>query len=332
MAAPRLLSRYTSLIESELRVALAGDSLLYAILRYHVGLEDSTGAPSLALGKLIRPSLVLFTTEKLGGNVEQALPAAIGLEFVHNFSLIHDDIQDHDEIRRGRKTVWSLYGIAQAINAGDLMQALAVTQGACAGEDIVAALVEATVMMIEGQGLDLAFEEKKVKEVDVASYLDMIDKKTGALIRCAFRMGGLLAGSPIDVVQDLVDMGRDLGRAFQIRDDLLGIWGRGTVTGKPQGSDIRRRKKSLPVAVAFAQACREDRDLLTEVYSKKEIEDKDVKRVIALMERTNISQACEEQLSVHLEQARARLATLPFSERGIEEMDELIDYLSRRKR
>ena len=329
MTTPRFLSRYTSLIESELRVALTGDSLLYAILRYHVGLEDSTGAPVRALGKLIRPSLVLFTTEELGGDVEQALPAAIGLELVHNFSLIHDDIQDHDEIRRGRKTVWSLYGIAQAINAGDLMQALAVAQGARAGKEIVAALVEATVAMIEGQGLDLAFEEE---EVDVASYLDMIDKKTGALICCAFRMGGLLAGSPIDVVQDLVEMGRDLGRAFQIRDDLLGIWVNGTVTGKPQGSDIRRRKKSLPVSMAFAQACSEDRDLLTEVYSRKEIDDKDIKRVIALMERANVRQTCEEQVSAHLEQARARLATLPFSERGIEEMAELIDYLARRKR
>jgi len=329
MTTPRFLLRYTSLIEGGLRVALAGDSLLYAILRYHVGLENEHGAPTLAPGKLIRPSLVLFTTEELGGNIEQALPAAIGLELVHNFSLIHDDIQDHDEIRRGRKTVWNLYGIAQAINAGDLMQALAVAQGARAGREIVAALVEATVAMIEGQGLDLAFEEE---EVDVASYLDMIDKKTGALIRCAFRMGGLLAGSPIDVVQDLVEMGRDLGRAFQIRDDLLGIWGNGTVTGKPQGSDIRRRKKSLPVSMAFAQACGEDRDLLTEVYFRKEIEDKDVERVIALMERANVRQACEEQVSAHLEQARARLATLPFSERGIEEMNELIDYLVRRKR
>jgi len=329
MTTPRFLLRYTSRIEGGLRVALAGDSLLYGILRYHVGLENEHGAPALALGKLIRPSLVLFTTEELGGNIEQALPAAIGLELVHNFSLIHDDIQDHDEIRRGRKTVWNLYGIAQAINAGDLMQALAVAQGARAGREIVAALVEATVAMIEGQGLDLAFEEK---EVDVASYLDMIDKKTGALIRCAFRMGGLLAGSPIDVVQDLVEMGRDLGRAFQIRDDLLGIWGNGTVTGKPQGSDIRRRKKSLPVSMAFAQACGEDRDLLTEVYFRKEIEDKDVERVIALMERANVRQACEEQVSTHLEQARVRLAALPFSERGIEEMNELIDYLVRRKR
>ena len=332
MTTPRFLSRYTSLIEGGLRVALAGDSLLYAILRYHVGLENEHGAPALALGKLIRPSLVLFTTEELGGNIEQALPAAIGLELVHNFSLIHDDIQDHDEMRRGRKTVWSLYGIAQAINAGDLMQALAVAQGARAGKEIVAALVEAAVAMIEGQGLDLAFEEKRVKEVNVASYLDMIDKKTGALIRSAFRMGGLLAGSPIGVVQDLVEMGRDLGRAFQIRDDLLGIWGNGTVTGKPQGSDIRRKKKSLPVSMVFAQACGEGRDFLTEVYSREEVDDKDVERVIALMERANVRQACEERVSAHLEQARARLATLPFSERGIEEMNEFIDYLARRKR
>jgi geranylgeranyl diphosphate synthase type I len=329
MTPPKILVRYAPLIEEGLLAALQGDSLLYAILRYHVGLEDEQGAPAKALGKLLRPSLVLFTAEELGGDIEQSLPAAIGLELVHNFSLIHDDIQDHDEVRRGRPTVWSRYGIAQAINAGDLMQALAVAQAARAGQEIVTVLVEATVMMIEGQSLDIAFEERGA---DVSSYLEMIDKKTGALICSSLHLGGLLAGAPTNIIEGLVAMGRDLGRAFQIRDDLLGIWGDGTVTGKPQGSDIRRRKKSLPVTMALAGARSGERDLLEEIYSKEDIDNDDVTRVIAVLERLGVRQDCEEQVNAHLERATAQLATLPFSERGREEMNELIDYLARRKK
>ena len=327
MTSPRLLLRYRSQLEDALGESLRGDSLLYTILRYHVGLEDRHGTTTRAFGKLVRPSLVLFTTEELGGELEQVLPGAIALELIHNFSLIHDDIQDHDETRRGRRTVWSLYGVAQAINAGDLMQALAVAQAARAGEKAVITLVEATVEMIEGQGLDLDFEEK---EVGVDSYLQMIDKKTGALIRCAFRLGGLLAGVATDVIEGLIELGRELGRAFQIRDDLLGVWGNGEITGKPQGSDIRRRKKSLPVAFALARASGEERALLQEVYAKEEITDDEVKRVIAVMEQLDVRKAGEEQITYYLKRATGQLAGLPFSEQGREEMRELIGYLARR--
>ncbi|MCD5416435.1 polyprenyl synthetase family protein [Candidatus Bipolaricaulota bacterium] len=335
MTHPRILLRYTSLIEEGLFSALQGDSLLYTILRYHMGLEDGRGVQ--ARGKLLRSRLLLFTAEELGTDPETALPGALALEFVHNFSLIHDDIQDNDAVRRGQQTVWLRYGIGQAINAGDLMQGLAVAQAALVGEDAVVALVEATMEMIEGQALDLAFEREKV---GTEPYLGMIDKKTGALIRAAFRLGGLLAGAAADVVKDLVELGQDLGRVFQIRDDMLGIWGDGTETGKPHGSDIRRRKKSLPIVIAMADAAGnaigsatgDERVLLQEIYAKKTIDDADVKRVIDVLDRLNVHQECEEQVNSHLNRADERIAALPFSQQGREEIRELIDYLARRER
>lgn len=329
MTLPRILTRYRAQIEEGLLNSLKGGSLLYAILRYHVGLEDERGTPAKNMGKLLRPSLVLFTAEELGGEMARALKGALALELIHNFSLIHDDIQDCDPTRRGQPTVWKRYGVAQAINLGDLMQALAVTQALTVGKEAMSVLMEATVEMIEGQGFDLDFEGKAV---GVNSYLKMIDKKTGALIRCAFRMGGLIACVPSGVVKDLGEMGKELGRAFQIRDDLLGIWGDKAITGKPQGTDICRKKRSLPVAIALARASGEERDLLGEVYAKEKILAADVKCVIAVMERLGVRSLAEEQIADHLDRAGTWLAKIPFSQRGKEEMKELIDYMAIREK
>ncbi len=326
---PRLLSRYGDRIEQGLRDALVGESLLYWALRYHVGLEDERGVPCRTLGKLLRPSLVLFTADEFDADPARALSAAVGLELIHNFSLIHDDIQDRDAVRRGRRTVWSLYGVEQAINAGDLMQTLAMAQALQAGEESLGVLLRATVEMIEGQGLDLAFEKE---EVTLGVYFEMVDKKTGALIRCALELGGVLGGGQATVIRDLVGLGRALGRAFQIRDDLLGVWGNGAETGKPEGSDIRRRKKSFPVAVVFDRAPQPEREALQAIYAEPRISEGEVARVIGLMERLGIREAGEEAVTAALDRASAHLKRLPFSQNGAEEMSELIDYLARRKK
>jgi geranylgeranyl diphosphate synthase type I len=245
MTLPPLLQRYRSRIERGLREGLQGETRVAEMLRYHLGIENGDDDGAASMGKLLRPSLVLFTAEQLGEAPDHALPAAIGLELIHNFSLIHDDIQDHDETRRGRPTVWCRYGVAQAINAGDAMQVLAVRHALDAGEAAAGILLEATWEMIEGQSLDLALEGRPAS---ADAYLSMIDRKTGALLRCALRLGGTLAGAEPEVLLALAAAGTELGRAFQIHDDLLGIWGNGATTGKPQGSDIRRRKRTLPIA------------------------------------------------------------------------------------
>ena len=332
MSRPQILQLYRDKLERGLAAALRasesrdGDPL-YPILRYHVGLCDEKGRVEKALGKMLRPSLLLFLTRELGGDVDRALPAAVSLELVHNFSLIHDDIQDHDEIRRGRPTVWKLIGVAQAINAGDLMYSLAVKQALVSGRAAARSIIDAATAMIEGQAFDLAFEDRWV---DSGSYIAMIDKKTGALIRCAFSTAGIISGASADVFNILAALGGELGRAFQITDDLLGVWGNGDITGKPKGSDIRRKKKSFPVALAMQRADDKGRSILEGIYGRHEITDEDVASVVELMSNLDVRKSGEEAVDEHLKRATASLERLPISKEGKEMMHELIAYLARR--
>lgn len=338
MSIPQILRLHRDTIERGLDEALRDPAFeesspekspLYPMLRYHVGLCDENGSAVKALGKMLRPSLLLFVSRELGGNVEGALPAAIALELVHNFSLIHDDIQDHDELRRGRPTVWKLIGVAQAINAGDLMYSIAIRNALHSGIDGASSIIDAATAMIEGQGLDLAFEDRWV---DVPSYIDMIDKKTGALITCAFRTAGIIAHADQATIDALTSLGKYLGRAFQIRDDLLGVWGDGDITGKPQGSDIRRKKKSFPVVLSMQRAGEQGRSLLERVYAQEEISDSDVARVIELIDGLDGKKSGEMAVDEYLREARGLLERLPLSKEGKELMNELIVYLARREK
>ena len=329
MSDPAVLTRHRALIEGGLSTALAGSSFLHKVLRYHLGLEDEAGTPQRKTGKLLRPSLALHSAGELGADLEKALPAAVALEMVHNFSLIHDDIQDRDETRRGRAAVWVIHGTAQAINSGDLLQALAVREALRSGAAVAQALVESTAEMIEGQALDLGFEGCPA---GVRAYIDMIDRKTGALIRCAFRIGGLLARASGDTLDRLNDLGKYLGRAFQIRDDVLGIWGKEEATGKPAGSDIRRRKTSLPAALGFELARGKDRAILERVYGQEAVTDADVAAATQVLERLEVRDEAEGWLSESLGAAEIALGKAGFSRRGVEEMEELLTYLKRRER
>ena len=331
MTLPAMFERYRTVIEDGLVEALQGTSPPSAILRYHVGLEDESGKKVRKTGKLLRPSLVLFTAEELGASLNEGLPAALALEMIHNFSLIHDDIQDQDEMRRGRPSVWRRFGIAQGINAGDLLlvKAIDLVQGLPKTAQITKALLTATCEMIEGQVLDVAFEGQ---DVGIESYLTMVEKKTGALIHCAFQLGALAASSPPEVLESVCTMGLEIGKAFQICDDLLGVWGDGEITGKPQGSDIRRKKTSLPVVVAFAQAGEKELEKLRNVYKKTEILDEDVANVVAVMDELNIRSLVEERIHQQLARARDELGKIPFTSRGMQDMEGLLDYLARREK
>ena len=324
-----VLIRYRTTIERGLRQALDGETKLLSLLRHHVGVADIEGRPIDAMGKLLRPGLVLLTAEHLGGALDDALPAAVALELVHNFSLIHDDIEDRDRTRRGRPTVWTMHGVNQAINAGDLMLSIAIRTALAAGNAVVEKLIEATAEMIEGQSLDLEFESRTAS---VDEYLEMIDHKTGALLRCAFELGALTAGADEVVRSRVVEMSRGIGRAFQIQDDLLGIWGNGDLVGKPQGSDIRRRKKSFPVAVAFERVPIAERDRLASIYEQGEVSEEDVQWVIALLDSLDVRSEGERWVGEQLRRARLTLDRLPFSESGREEMEQLIGDLAGRKK
>ncbi len=228
---------------------------LYGMLRYHLGWADRDLRPvTLPAGKRLRPLLLLLTCEAQGGDWQQALPAAAALELLHNFTLIHDDIEDGDRLRRGRETLWVVWGLPQALNAGDALFTLAyqallrLRQTDLPAPLILEALqrFNATVLRItEGQYLDIGFESRA--EVNVEAYLEMISGKTAALIALACELGGLLAQAPAEQQVALREYGQALGMAFQIEDDLLGLWGDPQRTGKPVGADLLRRKKSLPI-------------------------------------------------------------------------------------
>jgi geranylgeranyl diphosphate synthase type I len=251
----------------------------------------------------------------------------VALELVHNFSLVHDDIQDRDRTRRGRPTVWVTHGEAMAINAGDLLYAIAFREIARCGGGAVACLAEATIDMVEGQSLDLSFERRFVT---IDEYTAMIDRKTGALLRCAIELGGIVSAADDAVRLSLRELGRALGRAFQIQDDALGIWGDGNVVGKPQGSDVRRRKKSFPAVWAFARADSADRRKLESTYSGESVGEADVAWVIALMERVGAPAAAAAAVRDHLVDAAECLGRVPLSTSGRADIDELINYLAGR--
>lgn len=297
-----VLTRHQRVLDDYLQSLLTGrhPPLLDRMLRYHMGWQDVDGSPADNKGKALRPSLCLLACEAAGGDCNRAVPAAAAVELVHNFSLVHDDIQDRDKMRHHRPTVWSIWGDAQAINAGDALLALArlavlqsVQSGVPAETTLAAARIldERTLEMVEGQVTDLEFEG--AVEVDTASYLRMIEKKTGALFDCALSLGALIAGAPVETVQRLGRCGRLLGLTFQITDDMLGVWGDETRTGKSTGADIRRRKKSLPVVHALSSDDAAAREAVRRVYASESAAD-GVADVLAALDSTGAKAYCAE--------------------------------------
>ncbi len=251
-------------VEAEMQEVLrCPDPMLaghYRMMHYHMGWLDEQFRPGrFPTGKRIRPLLCLLACQEVGGQPEDALPAAAALEIFHNFSLIHDDIEDQDATRRHRPTLWALWGTAQAINVGDGMFALAymaLLRLAQRGLEpsrllsIVERFTRTAVALAEGQHLDLGFERRD--RVTVEEYLRMIQGKTASLLAASLAIGAAVGGADPGAQEALSRFGHNLGMAFQIRDDILGIWGDPTVTGKPAGSDVLRRKKSLPLLYALA--------------------------------------------------------------------------------
>jgi geranylgeranyl diphosphate synthase, type I len=231
---------------------------LREMLSYHMGWEGEGAGPD-ARGKRIRPMLVLLCAECTNGNWKAALPAAAAVELIHNFSLIHDDIQDQSPLRRGRPTVWKKWGIAQAINAGDVMytqsffalRGLAETVSLTAAFEAHSILEDTCLRLTEGQYLDMAYESKPV--LPMTAYWPMISGKTSALLGCCAEFGALSAGADPERRENFRQFGISLGLAFQVLDDWLGIWGDEEMTGKSAQGDLVSGKKTLPVVYALEQ-------------------------------------------------------------------------------
>ncbi|HEX2314825.1 MAG TPA: polyprenyl synthetase family protein [Thermomonospora sp.] len=233
------------------------------IVSYHFGWQDERGRPCAEpAGKVVRPALVLLSAQAVGGDAADAVAAAVAVELVHNFSLLHDDVIDRDRTRRGRPAAWTVFGVPDAILAGDAM--LAAAHGVLAGARAPAPaagtwLAESVVRMCEGQSADVAFEGRG--QVELVECLGMADAKTGTLLATACRLGGLLGGGEGEQLGRLERFGRALGLAFQLTDDVLGIWGRPDATGKPLMSDLVAGKKSLPVVAALCSSAPAGREL-----------------------------------------------------------------------
>ncbi|WP_414639149.1 family 2 encapsulin nanocompartment cargo protein polyprenyl transferase [Actinophytocola sp.] len=259
------------LVEPALRKAV--DTLPASMRRiagYHLGWWDQHGAQvSTGSGKAIRPALVLLSSAVIGGSPREAVPAAVGVELVHNFSLLHDDVMDGDLTRRHRPTAWSVFGIGSAILAGDALLTLALDVLASSGDPAAATgmrtLSAAVQDLVDGQCADMEFEHRAT--VDLAECEGMAAGKTAALMGAACALGGTFGRGTPEQVGHLCAFGEQLGLAFQHVDDLLGIWGKPKVTGKPVYSDLRNRKKSLPVVAALNSGSAAGEEL-AELYAR----------------------------------------------------------------
>jgi geranylgeranyl diphosphate synthase, type I len=320
-------------IETEMAGVLDGRQgharSLYEMLAYHLGLDGDAAAR----GKRMRPLLGALAYQSLTGDYRPALPGAAAVELGHNFSLVHDDIEDADTERRHRPTLWAIWGVPLAINAGDALFALSrlalyrlLDDGF--SEQRVLRLMrvydETCLALCEGQYLDISFERRD--EVSVDAYLEMIGKKTAALLGAAVQAGAILATDDDAVVEAYRRFGYDLGMAFQMADDVKGSFWSSAESGKPEAGDIRKRKKTMPVVWALEHADAADRARLADLYRHPEpiadgrrpvpvpespMTDEAVAEVLDILERSGARQHALEQAAAYRDSALRNLELLP---------------------
>lgn len=300
-------------MEPALRAAVHGlPTSMQQIVGYHFGWLDERGGPAGPTGgKAIRPALTLLCASAVAGSADAAVPAAVAVELVHNFSLLHDDVMDRDLTRRHRPTTWVVFGVGPAILAGDALLTLAMDVLAASGqpgaEQGVRMLSGTVQELVDGQIADLAFERRT--DVGLAECLRMAEAKTAALLGCACALGAVFGGGTAEQVSGLDRFGRDLGLAFQLIDDLLGIWGDPATTGKPVNNDLRSRKKSLPVVAALTSGTAEGREL-TELYRHEaELSEAELTRAAELIELAGGRAWCRDRADDLLAGALHRLTT-----------------------
>ena len=283
---------------------------LYEMVRYHLAL-DGSGASG---GKRIRPLLGLLAYASITGDHRRALPGAAAVELGHNFSLVHDDIEDGDTERRHRATLWTIHGIPQAINTGDALFSLSrialhrLTDLGFPDAKVLRLMRlfdQTCLALCEGQYLDIEMSRSDdLMTVDL--YFDMIGRKTAALIAASIESGAVLATDDEEVIGRYRDFGWALGIAFQLNDDLLGIWGAEQATGKA-ASDVAHKKKTLPVIYAWEQAGPDDRRRLAELYAQTDPDPEAVREIVALLEQTGAREYTRTEARRYRDQALAAL-------------------------
>jgi geranylgeranyl diphosphate synthase type I len=291
------------------RVGSSQSALLTEMVQYHLGLRKSGDRP----GKRLRANIALLTCEALGRRYADAVWAAIAVELVHNFSLVFDDVQDRDELRRGRPSVWKVWGVGQAINAGAALEALVTRavvdllplRDADRTRPALSLLSETMLALCRGQVLDLEFEQRV--DVGVEEYMEMIGLKTGALFECAARLGGIAAGAGDAALEKAGSFGHHLGLAFQVIDDVLGVWGSPSQTGKPLGSDLKNGKKTLPTLVALKTGPAGNRRVLRSLLTRAKFSAAEMETARAIITQSGAQAICRRQATEHLAEARLQL-------------------------
>ncbi len=327
-------------LEAELKYVVGRASLrLYDMMRYHMGWIDESGRTRKeTAGKRLRPVLCLLACQALGGQWRQALPVAAAIELVHNFSLIHDDIQDSSTERRGRPTIWYIWGQPQAINVGDCMHALALSSllrledtGTTHAKMVRAARImgEASLRLSEGQYRDLSYENHL--DIKINDYLSMINGKTAALFRCSLEIGAIMATDNESQISHMRSYGQALGMTFQVHDDVLSIWGDEKTTGKSNASDIRSKKKTLPVIYALEKAKGEDGKRLRQIYQQETIDTTDIDDVMHLLNKIDARSYAQATSMKYYREALSELDAANISQPEKVALQEIAKFLLERE-
>ena len=323
----------TAEMQDVLNVTEARPDLFYGMMHYHMGWRDEQLQPAeVNAGKQIRPVICLLACQAAGGDWQQAVPAAAAIELLHNFSLIHDDIEDASPTRRGRKTLWTIWGTEQAINAGDAMFALAhlalnrLVDRDVAAETAVHALRrfdETCVRLTQGQHADMDFETRD--EVSVDEYLAMITGKTAVLLSLCTELGALVAGADRSTVHHYAQFGLNLGLAFQVIDDILGIWGDEAIIGKSASTDILTKKKTLPVLYGLSQ-----NGALRQLYQQESPDILFVQEAIQVLNTTGARDYATERAAYYSQTALQHLEEAQPSGPAFIALNQLSDMLLKR--
>ena len=278
-AIKEILTQYLPDIEQTIQDALTDTPpFIRGVIEYHFGWIDQNFEPIASeKGKALRPTVCLLVFEALTGHHRDALPVAACLEMIHNFTLLHDDIEDNDAERRGRPTAWTIWGKPLAINVGDFLYTLSFHQLHRLDRakftpdtifEVQRLISQACLDLTMGQDLDLRFEQSQ--DVTTAMYLDMVYKKTGALLEASIVSGARLGTSDEAILDAYRDFAQNIGIAFQVRDDMLGIWGDSAKTGKSADNDLRRKKKTLPVLYMLANLSGQRQEQIKTLYANPE--------------------------------------------------------------
>jgi geranylgeranyl diphosphate synthase type I len=308
------LSELVSATEQEILRLVSDDKTstagLYEMCRYHLGLDGSGSS-----GKRIRPLLGLLAYASIAGDYRRALPGAAAVELGHNFSLVHDDIEDGDRERRHRPTLWAIHGVPQAINAGDMLFTLSrkalhrLTELGFSDTKVLRLMRlhdDTCMALCEGQYIDI-WASERAEPMSVDLYFEMIGKKTAALIAASVEAGAVLATDDEAVIDRYRAFGWALGIAFQLNDDLLGIWGDQAQTGKAP-TDVARHKKTLPLIHAFENATDAQRARLQAIWDTERPTDGEIDEAVALLESLGSRQFTRDQARHYRDRALAELA------------------------